>query len=194
MVSRKLIDGLWYHGDRNKTDFKGRAMDAEDFSRDRNAMGPGIYWTRLKGQAAGYAENEGYVYTATINVDPKRVMSKSTKPEESKLRKFIELTPDRENRDMSLQNFAEDIPYAIELAISYAMEEDNMLDAVMLLYNDLYSRKDSAAFGKSVTEIGYDVYLHRLPEVYHLIVYNPEVIIVSDVSKKLKHIKGHGYF
>lgn len=191
MINKKLISGPWYHGDRQKiSTFTGRYMDAEDFAHDRNAMGPGIYWTRLKWQASGYAEKEGYVYTAEMDLEPDRVMTIKTKPDAAKLRKFIELAPNKESRDMSLQNYAEDIDAAIELAIEYAMDEDNMLDAAMGLYNDLYSRKQSAAFGESMTAIGYDAYLHKLPEVYHLIVYNPEIIKVKEVVKKMKHIKG----
>lgn len=194
MVSKKLIDGLWYHGDTKKYDtFVGRYMDAEDYSRDRNAMGPGIYFTRLKWQSSGYAEGSygsepGWIYTATMDLDPSRVLDKKTKPDEAKLRKFIDLYPDKEELEMNLYNYAQDLDQAREAAVEAAMDNENMLDATLGLYNDLYG-KDSKQFGKSMAAIGYDAYLHKLPEVYHLIVYNPEIIQIKKVEKKLKHLK-----
>ena len=179
MIEKNLIEGDWYHGDLFDTDFNTRKMDVEDYSRDRNAMGPGIYFSRDRSQASGYAEKSGFIYTATMDLNLKRVMTVKTKPDATKVRKFIMACPDKE----SLYNYDNNPVKAVEVAIRLNMESKNLHDAVMGVYNDLY-QKDSRGFAKSMVDIGYDAYLHRLPEIDHLIVWNPSVIQIKDKVKR----------
>ncbi len=186
MITKKKIEGHWFHGDERKTDFVSRNyFDATDFTRDRNAMGPGIYFTRFKYQAKGYAENGGYVYTVTVDLDPKRTLEDNTKIDEAKLRRFIEQCPDTD----SLYNYAEDLDDAKEEAVRLNMESSsNMLEAIMGAYNDLYQR-DAVLFAKVMIEIGYDAFYHKVnpehePDAIHLIVYNPKII---KIVKEEKH-------
>ncbi len=178
------LKGEWFHGDERKTDFVTRNyFDVTDFTRDRNAMGPGIYFTRLKYQATGYAGDNGYVYTATVDLDPKRTLEDKTKIDESKLRTFIEQCP---NKDL-FANYTEDIDNGVEVALNLNMESSsNMLEAIMGAYNDLYQR-DAVLFAKVMVDIGYDAFYHKVnprePEAIHLIVYNPKIIKVLKEEK-----------
>lgn len=39
MITKKNLEGEWYHGDERKTDFINRNyFDVTDYTRDRNAM------------------------------------------------------------------------------------------------------------------------------------------------------------
>lgn len=199
MIDEKLISGHWYHGDSEKfSTFKGRLMDSEDYSRNRNAVGPGIYFTRLAWQASGYADKGGYVYDATMNIDPSRVMTIGDKPKRTLLRQFIDLAPSEEKRDIGLSNYGESegdpkaIGNAVQSAFTYS---NNMLDSFMGLYNDMYGR-DSRAFASSMVKLGYDAYLHKLPEVYHLIVWNTDAIKIEEIKpvSKYKNLKSYHEF
>lgn len=204
MITKKHLEGEWYHGDERKTDFVSRNyFDVTDHSRDRNAMGPGIYFTRLKYQASGYAGDSGYVYTVTVDLDPKRTLEDDTKPNKNVLRKFVKRCPDKE----LLYNYSSvNLSVAAEKAVEMNMDSsDNMLDAIMGLYNDLYQR-DAVLFAKVMTEVGYDAFYHKVnpehePDAIHLVVYNPSIIkIVKEehkgevVKESLKHIKLFGSF
>lgn len=202
MITKRHLEGEWFHGDERRTDFINRNyFDVIDYSRDRNAMGPGIYFTNLKYQASGYAGDSGYVYTVTVNLDPKRTLEDNTKPNRNVLRKFIERCPDRE----MLYNYSEDLSKAPEKAVEMNMDSANMLEAIMGLYNDLYQR-DAVLFAKVMTEIGYDAFYHKVnpkyePDAVHLIVYNPSIIkIVKEEHKgvkesiRLKHVKFYNQF
>lgn len=196
MVSKKLIEGNWFHGDEKKLDhFKDRHLDAEDYSRETNANGPGIYFTRLRWQANGYAGQNGFVYTATMDLDPSRVLEKKTVPSPSKLKRLIELCPEEE-RQTGFSNFGYDTPHgpAMEIALEYSQNNDTMLFAALSILHDFYGRSNNRDWAKAMVEIGYDAYLHKLPQVYHLVVYNPEIINIVSVKPAMKHIKEFGNF
>ena len=190
MITKKNLEGEWYHGDERKTDFINRNyFDVTDYTRDRNAMGPGIYFTRLKYQANGYAGDSGYVYTVTVDLDPKRTLEDNTRPNAKVLKKFIDRCPDKELLyNYSPSNFS----IAAKKAIDMNMESRNMLDAVLGLYNDLY-QMDAVLFAKVMTEAGYDALYHKVsddPDAIHLIVYNPSIInIVDEEHRGVKESK-----
>jgi hypothetical protein len=201
-LNKNKLSGEWYHGDERKTDFINRNyFDTTDHSKDRNAMGPGIYFTNSKSQAIGYAGDNGYVYTCTVNLDPRRTLVDNSKIDIVRLRRFIEKCPDRD----LLLNYAEDARSAVEVAVQMNAESStNMLDALMGAYNDLYHR-DAVLFAKVMTEIGYDAFYHQVnpeyaPEAIHLIVYNPAIIRVVKEEKKgsikegLKHLQMYESF
>lgn len=186
MVKENDILGKWYHGEFDKRmDLKGRKFDVEDFTRNRNAVGPGLYFTRNKDQGISYAGSKGYVYTAEMDLKPARVLEDKTPINKDKLRKFVSLAPDKE----AFSNYTEhykNIKYAIDIATDMNIDSsDNMHDAIMGVYNDLYQR-DSTEFAKSMTKIGYDALLHKLPGVNHLIVYNPDIIKILEEEPTLK--------
>ena len=198
MIDPKLIIGHWYHGDAKKyTTFKGRYMDTEDFTRDRNAMGPGIYFTRFAWQASGYAgqasgySGHGYVYDVTMDLNPKRVMTVDDTLDQKVIKKFMDLAPS-DRREIGLSNYDNNVWAAVG-AISDSSE--NLHDALCGVYGDFYGR-DSRAFAAAMVKIGYDAYLHRLPEVDQLIVWNTDVINIVEVKpvSKYKNLKSYNEF
>ena len=175
-INKKLLEGLWYHGDRNKTNFFNRKFDAEDHSRDRNSTGPGIYFTRDEGFAKGFAHPNGWVYTVRVSLDPSRVLLDDTRVDVSRLRAFVEACED----DGLLANYGFPRQRGIMNAVALNGDAPNMLDAVLGVYNDLY-QMDSVKYARMMSEIGYDALLHRpnpenLPDTYHLVVYDPKTI------------------
>ena len=200
MITKQQLAGEWYHGDERKTDFVNRNyFDVSDYSRDSNAMGPGIYFTNLKYQASGYAGKTGYVYTTTIDTNIKRILLDNTKPREDVLKKFIERCPDKE----LLLNYSEKISNAAQIALNQNINSKNMLEAVLGLYNDLYQR-DSVLFAKVMVESGYDLLYHKVnpkyePDAIHLIVYNPSIITIvkeehKEISESMKYINSFNSF
>lgn len=167
-------DGLWYHGDLRETDFSDHIMDAEDYSRNRNAVGPGIYWTRDDWQARGYGQG-GFFYTATVKIDPKRLMTIDHKPTRWFIERFIRLAP-KEARETGLSNWMNNMKMAVDAYV----QEDDLHESLVGVYNDFYGR-DSKAFAKSMINIGFDAYLHHLPAVDHLIVWNTKILNISSI-------------
>jgi hypothetical protein len=155
-------------------------MDREQ-GIDQNALGPGVYFTRDKTQAIGYAESTGFLYSVKINTSAERILVESKKPDRKRLSRFIDLAP-KESRYYGLTNWDVDPVQAKSLAISaYAKFEDE-LGALLGIYHDFYG-SDWKSYARSMTSIGYDAYLHHLPAVDHLIVFNPKVIkIVGEES------------
>jgi len=190
-VTAAHLTGLWYHGDRNKTNFFNRKFDVEDYTRDRNAVGPGIYFTRIKWYANGYAEPDGYVYTVKVNLKPSRVLTDTTPADLAKVRAFVEGCED----DDLLANYGQPRRKAVENAVKLNAESGDLLSAVIGVYNDLYQR-DSAKFAEMMVKIGYDALLHQpnpehAPEVFNLVVYEPKVIEIVDeerYTKQLEHL------
>lgn len=174
---------IWYHGDSHKrAKFSDQKMD-RDQHMDPNAMGPGIYWTESKKQAKGYAYPKGYIYTADITTN--KVIKDKTKPSRPKVKKLIELAPDL---DMALSNFGYDPGYsskstALKEAVdTYISFSESMIDAALTVYHDFYQRTKANLWAKNMVNVGIDAFEHKLPELKHLIVYNPTVIKVKKVE------------
>lgn len=176
-------DGLWYHGDTRETDFSDQTMDAEDHTRDRNARGPGIYWTREEHQAKGYGLG-GFLYTATAKIDQTRLMTADHRPTRWFIESFIRLAP-MGPRKIGLSNWMN----SMKSAIDAYMDDESLHEALMGVYNDFYGR-DSRAFAKSMVKIGFDAYIHHLPGVDHLVVWNPKVMMVGNIVPVREHRSG----
>jgi hypothetical protein len=193
---KDTITGSWYHGDLHKREdnFKEQKMD-RDPTQDRNAMGPGIYWTRDPNQAGGYAGEGGYVYEAEMDIKPGRLLTIKKKPTETYLTKFIGLASE-EHRETGLSNWGENPHVALVKAVQGYMESSNDLyDALCGIYNDFFGRSPEE-FAKSMVKLGFDAYLHHLPKIDHLIVWNPDVIKVKDMKpySKFTHLKSYKDF
>jgi len=186
MVRASDIEGIWYHGDLEDADFSTRSMDTEDYTRSPNALGPGIYWTRDRDQARGYAGKKGYVFSATMDLTPRKTMSKDDTVTSEIVERFISLAP-RGSRRTGLENWDNNIDQAVS---TYVESGEDLLDALVGVYHDFYGM-DSRAFGRSMVRIGYDAYIHHLPNVDHLVVWNPKIIKVKEVDKAEEHVFEH---
>lgn len=173
---------IWYHGDSTKrsSGFHDQKMN-RDADRDPNAQGPGIYWTADKEQAKGYAYKNGYVYTAEIRSS--KIIKDSTKPNSAVIRKLILLAP-KEDLDVGLSNWGydesgkESFNQALEAAVNaYTHQSESLIDSMLMVHHDIY-RKEANTWTQAMVKCGIDAYLHKLPAVEHLIVYNPNVIKV----------------
>jgi hypothetical protein len=182
---------VWYHGDTAKRgDFRDQKMD-RDSDSDPNAAGPGIYFTADQQQAQGYAYPDGYVYTAEIST--RKILKDTTRPSAAKIRKLI-LSTDAERLEYGLSNWGyegnvssrnEALAQAVD---SYTRFSETMIDAAAAIYHDFYGRDGANDWARAMVKIGYDAYLHKLPAVDHLIVYNPDVI---QVLSETKYVQGN---
>jgi hypothetical protein len=179
-IKREPATGLWFHGDTSKrVNFDGQHMDRGP-GQDKNAMGPGIYWTRLRDQARGYATTLGYVYEATMRTVEKRVLRDETRANARVLSAFITAAPE-ESRYYGLTNWDENPKRALRAAVE-AYSRDTMISGLLGIYHDFYGA-DSSAYARSMVLVGYDALLHTLPETHHLVVYNPAIIqVVREVA------------
>jgi hypothetical protein len=180
------MSDVWYHGDSNKRSrFDDQKMD-RDMHVDANAMGPGIYWTKDRPQAYGYASPNGYVYTAQIKTN--KLVKDNTPVNRDRVAKLI-LECDAEGLLYGLSNWGEDYEKgkqsrAYQDAIkAYVDYNESMIDAALTIYHDFFGRSDANEWTRAMIKIGYDGFLHKLPATYHLIVYNPKVIHVVSEDK-----------
>lgn len=180
---RGSIRGLWYHGDIGKrTSFDSQHMD-RDGAQDPNAVGPGIYLTRDRRQAHGYAAPNGYLYTIRIQTTPSRVMKDSTKPTADLIDRIIKLAPE-EDRETGYSNWAQDPNEAHRQALKAYGPDSGMTlhESLMCMYREFYGRQPNI-WAKAVARLGFDALLHKLPLVDHLIVYNPAIIKIVKEQK-----------
>jgi hypothetical protein len=149
-------------------------MDRERGTSDLNAVGPGIYLTRSRQQALGYAYPSGWLYKLTIRPGA-RILNEQEPPRRAIISQMIDLAP-AESREIGLSNYAENPVYArVEAEASYVHANTTLLDALVFLYHDFYGY-DANDWTAAMVKVGFDATLHRLPEVDHLIVYNPQII------------------
>lgn len=183
-IRRGEIRGQWYHGDlHRRTTFTDQEMDRGQ-GVDPNALGPGIYWTRDRDQASGYAESSGWLYTAVMKTTAKRVILDKTKPRKDLLAKFLDLAPE-ESKYYGLTNWGTEPNAARSAAVAAYMDSPSLHDAFSGIYHDFYSH-DWKEYGKALIAVGFDAFLHSLPEVDHLVVWNPKIISVVEEIQKSK--------
>lgn len=174
---RGTFTGRWYHGDTSRRDtFVGHKMD-RDAGQDTNAVGPGIYFTRDRAQARGYAGRGGWLYTAKVTRTA-RVLPEAFRPRVDLIARFIALAP-AESRYYGSTNWAESQDAGERAAAEAYSNEASLASALMGVYNDFYGH-DYDRYAKAMVELGYDALLHRLPDVDHLVVYNPDIIVVEE--------------
>jgi hypothetical protein len=175
---------IWFHGDTAKrTRFDDQHMD-RDRTKDRNAQGPGIYWTSDKKEAKGYAYPKGYIYTAEIK-SVKFIHDRKPKVDPKKVEWLIEHSYDP---DGFLANWGFDPGHmSRERAMTdalrnYAYPGYSLSDAALMLYNDCYGRERANQFTRNMVRMGVNAFLHKESAVKHLIVYNPKIIKVRRIE------------
>lgn len=183
--ARGTWTGDWYHGDANRrSTFSDQEMDHDNGSVDGNAIGPGIYWTRDPVQARGYAHPSGYVYTATMKTSATRILHENTKATRTMLAKFLDAAPE-ESRQYGLTNWDENPVTARQKALQAYLNSSTAHEALISIYHDFYGHEYNL-FAKAMTALGFDAFLHALPGVDHLIIYNPAVIRITREAKLKK--------
>jgi hypothetical protein len=171
-------EDIWWHGDASKrSSFHDQKMDYDGYEHERNANGPGIYFTRLKDQAIGYAgEGRGWVYG--VRFPGGRFFKDKTKPTVRFVHDLIRLA-DQESLMYGLSDWDENPSLAMRKAVASYSAQDTLLDAALGVKNNFYS--SSNEWTKAMVKLGWDGFLHKLPSTEHMIVYNPDVIqIVSE--------------
>ena len=177
---------LWYHGDVARrltfTDQRFQNRDAP------NAAGPGIYFTESQDQARGYAWPEGWLYTVRMKPAAKCV-SDEQRMTPRELRRFLALL-DAEGREYLFSNWDEDPRRALaKIAEAYTTAGDrddryvmNLVSAAADLgrQGGLDYMTDGRAWAHAMTQLGYAAFLHRLPALDHLIVWDPGAFTVVD--------------
>lgn len=184
-------NNIWYHGDvSRRTNFYDQKMN-RDSDRVPNAQGPGIYFTKNKIQAKGYAYPNGYIYTVRINTN-KIIYDSFPKPNKQFIKKLM-LLVDKEDLDYGLSNWGydESDPKSYQQALLtatnvYNDNSNNLIDSALQIHNDIF-RKDATAWTKAMVKCGVDAFLHKLPTIDHLIVYNPGVI---EIIKEEQYERG----
>jgi len=149
-----------------------------DQHKDPNSQGPGIYWTSDLEQAKSYAHPKGFIHVAKIPTS-KLLKDTTPKPDREDVEWLIEKC-DNPNGFLSNWGFGDgmtDRDQALAQAVNtYCNYADAMIDACVSVYHDAYGRTDADLWAYNMVRMGVDAYLHRLPDVWHLIVYNPKVI------------------
>lgn len=187
---------IWFHGDPNKREnFCDQKMDRIPFSEDPNANGPGIYFTKDYGQARGYAQPDGYVYT--VRIDPSKGLVIREQDQASGNRKLlfglIKKAQDRDPEDVyyAVTDYGYDEVVNVEdvrdhhlKSIIKRMDGFELIDAAIVIYKEFFSR-DSNSWANAMRELGVLGYIQKQPETDHFIVYNCEAI---EILKEEKYV------
>jgi hypothetical protein len=168
---------LVYHGSPTKIE-----SFSDEFVGGENAVdqeGPGIYFTTLFDDAAGYAEG-GYVYSARISPRLLYDESEDKAVPEDLLLKLVMMAPDWED---NAYNFSENPQKGANMAVSNSYEyNDNEKDVLLQIWIEFY-RYSSVDFVRNCVKLGIDGIIVNRPTAKHVIVYNPSIIEVTDIKK-----------
>jgi hypothetical protein len=167
---------IWYHGDTgDREHFEDQRWD-RDKDQDRNAAGPGIYFTERLDQAQGYGK---HVYAAKLTSAFKFMPRK--KPTLKLLRKFYDAVS-REDQYYFLSNWTEEPDTARPDVVlqKYVDFRGGMIGALLTLRNDLV--QDPADWIRAARATGYHGYIVQLPEVRHLIVWDPTKLTIRKIT------------
>lgn len=161
----------WYHGGHQTKFSENHRWDRDRTTSSLNQEGPGIYFTSSYQQATSYGpiviEME---LPSGFKVMPLR------KPTMKQLMALYDEASE-EDQEIFLSNWGENI--TPQEALKHYSHQDNIHDAAVTLYGDLF-RYDSDAYIEAVRTLGYDgVIVPKSYGVKHLIAWN------------LKKIRGH---
>jgi hypothetical protein len=165
---------LWYHGDTSRRlTFEDQRFQNRD---NPNALGPGIYFTFSRPQAVGYAGRNGWVYTATIRGKCVTDRQRMT-PEE--VRRLVGMF-DEEGRGYLFSNWDEDPRRAMEKILRAYTTDMDLVSAAADLgrQGGLDFQRDGRTWAAAMSRLGYAALLHRLPEVEHLVVWDPSALTI----------------
>ncbi len=171
---------LWYHGDSGRREhFEDQKWD-RDPDEDRNANGPGIYFTEKIDQARGYASGGGHLYAAKMKPSFKLVPNRP--PTLRELRKFYDATS-ADDQYYFLSNWVEepDIRNPSAVLRKYIGYNDRLISALLVLRNDLV--QDPADWIRAARATGYDGHIVEHPEVRHLVVWSPSKLNIREIEK-----------
>ena len=172
-------DRLWYHGDTSRRlTFEDQRFQNPDAP---NAMGLGIYFTSSREQARGYAWPRGWVYSATITG---RCVTDRQRMTTREVERLIALFDD-EGREYLFSNWDEDPEIARRKIVrAYASSSGQGLvgaPADLGRQGGLDFERSGRLWAAAMVRLGYAAFLHRLPEVDHLVVWDPAALrIVSE--------------
>jgi hypothetical protein len=173
----------WYHG---------RTVDSNVFSYDYvggensyDQEGPGFYFTSDFDNAKRYAENKGIILKCKINY--KKLIIKSPTSNTKVNKKIVtDLILKSPNKDDVLTNFDENPKQALIQAINAYVRYELAHDAYQTIANDFY-KYIPKEYLQTISKY-YDAQLTKLEgssygDIYHLIVYKPDIIQVVDKTR-----------
>ena len=174
----------WYHG---------RTIDSDVFSYDYlgkedalNQEGPGFYFTSNFENAKRYAVPNGIILKCKVNYK-KLIVKNDTSNTIANKKIVIDLINNAPDKEYKLENFDENPKKAMLVAVNAYMHHKNACDVYQLIQNDFYkhNRKEylqviSKYFDAQLTTLDNTFYKAT---VYHLIVYNPNLIQPIDKIK-----------
>jgi hypothetical protein len=169
-------NNLWWHGDKSRrTTFADQIMDRPN-GLDKNALGPGIYFSQDKNQAVGYSGPGGWIYGTRIDSD--KILTDGRKPTRRFLKNLITAAP-KEDMSYGLSNWDENPARALNKAIDAYMMEVSLIEAAWSIRNDFFG--DPNTWTAAMVKCGIDGFTRSHGIVDHMVVYNPSVIkVVSE--------------
>lgn len=172
---------LWYHGDTSRRlTFEDQRFQNRD---NPNAVGPGIYFTESREQARGYAWPRGWLYTARIRG---RCATGRQRMTASEIQRFIGMLDD-EGRGYLLSNWDEDPRRAMSKVLD-AYTQINLTSAAADLgrQGGLDFLSDGRTWARAMVALGYVAMVHQLPNVQHLVVWDPNALTIMSEEKVTK--------
>jgi hypothetical protein len=170
---------IWYHG--RTVDNETFALDYVGGEKANDQEGPGFYFTNSLGNARSYAYPNGIVLKCKI--DYKKLIIKGDVSEtKTSKRILVDLINSSPDKDSTLENFDENPQIAMVKAVNSYLRYTDAFDSYQMVARDFY-RYNGKDYLKVLSKY-YDAQLTKhVNNVYHLIVYKPEIITVIDKIK-----------
>lgn len=180
LLETNISTEYWLHG---------RTIDSDVFSYNyvggenaNDQEGPGFYFTSDFNNAKRYAESKGIILKCKINY--KKLIIKSPTSNTKVNKKIVtDLILKSPKKDDVLTNFDEDPKKALVQAVNAYVRYELAYDAYQTIANDFYKHIPKE-YLQTISKY-YDAQLTKLDgtfygDIYHLIVYKPDIIQVVE--------------
>jgi len=175
-IKETVIGGniIAYHGsDHDFKKFTDEFMGSQEAS---DQEGPGIYFTTSRNEALHYGK---FLYSVILR--PNKLLdetsSKNIKPIE--LKKIIKQLPEWE---LNAQDWDENPERGLNVAIqSFIQYNDTEKDLFQQVWIDFF-RYNPIIFAREMVKLGYDGQIINKENRQHIIVYNPNIIEITNIE------------
>jgi hypothetical protein len=176
IVESKFIGPTyWYHGRNNKSTSFSYDYVGRESANDNE--GPGFYFTSDLNDSKQYAHPNGIILKCKISYNRLIIKTKTTHTKTDK-KIILDLILNSPDKDYTLMNFDENPRSALKKAIDAYVFYPEAYESYQTIWRDFY-RSAPAKYLRVLSKY-FDGQLTERQNLWHLVIYKPELITVVE--------------